>query len=131
MKPLQKLSAEWIDAKNAEKEATDRRRLIEDEIVRLLEILETDDRNIKLAIGDYNLRITCRINRKVDGDLAQEIAAENGMEEFLPMLFRWKPELSMSAWDAVGDNVKQLFLRAITATPGRPSFSITMEKQNG
>jgi hypothetical protein len=125
---LQQLSAEWIEAKNAEKEAIEKRRLVEDEIVRILEIHETDERTRKLEADIYTIKITCRINRKVDGDLAQEIAAENGMEEFLPMLFRWKPELSMTAWDAVGDNVKQVFSRAITATPGRPSFNITMEK---
>jgi hypothetical protein len=127
MMPLQKLSAEWIEAKNAEKEAIDKRRLIEDEICRILEVQEADERTRRLEADIYTIKITCRINRKVDGDLAQEIAAENGMEEFLPMLFRWKPELSMTAWDAVGDNVKQVFLRAITATPGRPSFNITKD----
>jgi hypothetical protein len=125
--PLVKLSSEWLDAKNAEKEATERRRLIEDEICRILEIQESDERTRRLEAEIFTIKITCRINRKVDGDLAQEIAAENGMEEFLPMLFRWKPELSMTAWDAVGDNVKQVFSRAITATPGRPSFSITKD----
>jgi hypothetical protein len=137
MKPLQKLSAEWIEAKNAEKEAIEKRRLIEDEIVRILEIQETDERSRRLEALDkeaknlYVVKVTCRINRKIDGDLAQEIAAENGLEGYLTLLFRWKPELSMSAWDAVGDNVKQLFSRAITATPGRPSFNITMENSNG
>ena len=50
------------------------------------------------------------------------------MQEQLSLLFRWKPELSMTAWDGVGDNVKNVFARAITATPGRPSFTITTEK---
>lgn len=127
MTPLVKLSSEWIDAKNAEKEATERRRLIEDEICRILEIQEADERTRRLEAEVFTIKVTCRINRKVDGDLAQEIAAENGMEEFLPMLFRWKPELSMTAWEGVGDNVKQVFSRAITATPGRPSFSITKD----
>ena len=127
MTPLVKLSSEWLDAKNAEKEATERRRLIEDEICRILEIQEADERTRRLEAEVFTIKVTCRINRKVDGDLAQEIAAENGMEEFLPMLFRWKPELSMTAWEGVGDNVKQVFSRAITATPGRPSFNITKD----
>ena len=125
--PLQKLSAEWIEAKNAEKDAVDRRRLIEDEICRILEVQEADERTRRLEAEIFTIKITCRINRKVDGDLAQEIAAENGMEDYLPMLFRWKPELNMTAWESVGDNVKQVFSRAITATPGRPSFSITKD----
>ena len=126
-KKLPQLSAEWIEAKDAEREATERRRLIEDEMVRLLGIQQTDDDSRKFEAKPYLIKIACRINRKVDGDLAQEIAAENDMQDHLSLLFRWKPELSMTAWNGVGDNVKQVFARAITATPGRPSFTITKD----
>jgi hypothetical protein len=128
VKPLQQLSAEWIEAKEAEREATDQRRLIEDKICRALEVQQTDEHTRKVEAEPFIIKIACRINRKVDGDLAQEIAAENGMQDHLGLLFRWKPELSMTAWNGVGDNVKQVFARAITATPGRPSFTITKEK---
>jgi hypothetical protein len=125
---LQDLSREWIEAKDAERDATEKRRIIEDEIVRLLEIQQTDEGTKKIEADPFVLKIACRISRKVDGDLAQEIAAENDMQDHLSLLFRWKPELSMTAWNGVGDNVKQVFARAITATPGRPSFTITQEK---
>jgi hypothetical protein len=128
VKPLQQLSIEWIEAKTEENEATERRRLIEDEICRALEVQQTDEHTRKVEAAPFTIKIACRINRKVDGDLAQEIAAENGMQDHLGLLFRWKPELSMTAWNGVGDNVKQVFARAITATPGRPSFTITKEK---
>jgi hypothetical protein len=128
VKPLQQLSSEWIEAKAAENEATEKRRLIEDEICRALEVEQTDEHSRKVEAAPFIIKIACRINRKVDGDLAQEIAAENGMQDHLSLLFRWKPELSMTAWNGVGDNVKQVFARAITATPGRPSFTITKEK---
>jgi len=128
VKPLQQLSIEWIEAKTEENEATERRRLIEDEICRALEVEQTDEHSRKVEAAPFIIKIACRINRKVDGDLAQEIAAENGMQDHLSLLFRWKPELSMTAWNGVGDNVKQVFARAITATPGRPSFTITKEK---
>ena len=128
MKPLQKLAEEWMEAKSVEKDAVEQRRLIEDELVRLLEVQQTDEHTRKVEAKPFVIKIACRINRKVDGDLAQEIAAENDMQDHLGLLFRWKPELSMTAWDGVGDNVKQVFARAITATPGRPSFTITKEK---
>ena len=124
MMPLQKLSVEWLEAKEAERDATERRRLIEDEMVRLLEVQQTDEHTRKVEAEPFTIKIACRISRKVDGDMAQEIAAENDMQDHLALLFRWKPELSMAAWNAVGDNVKQVFARAITATPGRPSFTI-------
>ena len=127
MMPLQKLSVEWLEAKEAERDATERRRLIEDEMVRLIGVEQTDEHTRKVEADPFTIKIACRINRKVDGDMAQEIAAEHDMQDHLGMLFRWKPELSMTAWNGVGDNVKQVFARAITATPGRPSFTITSE----
>ena len=126
--PLQKLSVEWLEAKEAERDATERRRLIEDEMVRLIGLEQTDEHTRKVEADPFTIKIACRINRKVDGDMAQEIAAEHDMQDHLGLLFRWKPELSMTAWNGVGDNVKQVFARAITATPGRPSFTITKEK---
>jgi hypothetical protein len=128
MRPLQQLSAEWLEAKAIEKDAVEKRRLIEDEIVRLLDIQQSDEGTKKVEASPFVIKIASRVNRKVDGEIAQEIAAEHDMQDHLSLLFRWKPELSMAAWDAVGDNVKQVFARAITATPGRPSFTITTEK---
>ena len=128
MMSLQKLSGEWLEAKDAERDATEKRRLIEDELVRLLEVQQTDEGTKKVEASPFVIKIASRINRKVDGGIAQEIAAEHDMQEHLSLLFRWKPELSMTAWDGVGDNVKNVFARAITATPGRPSFTITTEK---
>lgn len=127
MKQLQELSKEWSEAKEAEKSAVEKRRLIEDEIVRLLELKADDEGTKKVVAAPYTIKIATRLTRKVDGDLA-EIAAEHDLQDYLSMLFRWKPELSMSAWDAVGDNVKQVFAKSITTTPGRPSFTITKEK---
>ena len=127
MMPLQKLSVEWLEAKEAERDAVEKRRLIEDEMVRLIGIEQTDEHTRKVEADPFTIKIACRINRKVDGDMAQEIAAEHDMQDHLGLLFRWKPELSMTAWNGVGDNVKQVFARAITATPGRPSFTITSE----
>jgi hypothetical protein len=127
MKPLQTLSAEWIEAKNTELDAVEKRRLIEDEICRLLEVQQGDEGTKKVEAEPFVIKIACRINRKVDADLAQVIAAEHDMQDHLSLLFRWKPELKMSAWDGVGDNVKSVFSRAIISTPGRPSFTIIKE----
>lgn len=127
MKTLQELSAEWIEAKDAERDAVEKRRLIEDEIGHIMGLKQTDEISRKIEAKPFTIKVSSRINRKVDGDLAQEIAAENDMQDHLSLLFRWKPELSMTAWHSVGDNVKNVFARAITATPGRPSFTITKE----
>lgn len=71
------------------------------------------------------MKVTCRIDRKVDADMVQELAAEHGLSEHLASLFRWKPELNMSAWKAADESITRPLAGAITAKPGRPSFTIT------
>ncbi len=128
MKKLPELAAEWIAAKTAERDATEQRRIIEDEICRVLDVNELQEGTRRIEAKPFTIKFTSRINRKVDSDLAQEIAAEENLQDHLQLLFRWKPELNLSTWDAVSDNVRGVFSRAITATPGRPSFTITEEK---
>ena len=127
MKKLPELAAEWIEAKDTERDAVERRRLIEDEICRVLDVSELQEGTRRMEAKPFTIKFTSRINRKVDSDLAQEIAAEENLQDHLQLLFRWKPELNLSAWEAVSDNVRGVFSRAITATPGRPSFTITEE----
>ena len=69
------------------------------------------------------MKIQTRLTRKVDSDLAQEIAHEYGLTEYLHTLFRWKPEIDIKAWKAVDDKVKSILAPAITVSANRPSFT--------
>jgi hypothetical protein len=73
----------------------------------------------------FHIKIEGRINRRVNADKLQELAAENGLSEHLASLFRWKPEINAIAWKAAKPEITKPLLDAITATPGRPSFTIT------
>ena len=119
------LHLQWLAAKEAEKLAVEKRRLIEDELVNSLKIDAAHEGVTSSTIEGYQVKVTCRIDRKVDADLVQEIAAEHGLSEHLSSLFRWKPELNMSAWKAADESITRLLAGAITAKPGRPSFTIT------
>ena len=55
----------------------------------------------------------------------QELAAEAGLTDHLSSLFRWKPEINMEAWKNASYEITIPLSGAITAKPGRPSFSIT------
>jgi hypothetical protein len=85
------------------------------------------DGTVKHAIDGYVIKTEGRINRKVDAEKLQVLAAEAGLSEHLSSLFRWKPEINAKAWGAAADAVTQPLLGAITSTPGRPTFSITKE----
>jgi len=76
-------------------------------------------------LSDFTVKVTTRLNRKVDADLVQEIANEYGVQYVLSELFRWKPDINLTAWKNSPKDVTKLLSKAITTTASRPSFSIT------
>lgn len=116
----------WLAAKEAEREAIERRRAIEDDLLEHLN-LPAEEGTHSFNAGAYKVKISQRFNRKVDAEKLREIAIENGLQEHLGALFRWKPELSLPAWKAAGEEITRPLSEAITTTPGRASFSITVE----
>lgn len=121
---MENLALEWLQAKKAESEAVERRRKAEDAMVAALQINPDQEGSVKQDVGPWRVTVITRFNRKVDADLAQEIAAENGYGEHLGSLFRWKPEINAAAWKAANPEITRVLTRAITTTPARPSFSI-------
>ena len=121
---LNELAAMWLAAKEAEKEATEDRRRIEDRIKSLVGVAETLDGTETVDPDRYTIKIVGRIDRKVDSDKLQELAAEHGLTEHLSSLFRWKPEINMAVWKATDEAITKPLAAAITAKPGRPSFTI-------
>lgn len=124
------LYTQWLDAKRKEDEAREHRRLVEDELIKSLGITQDGDGSQTIDEGEYKVRVTRRMNRKIDAEKLQEIAIENGVHDHLGDLFRWKPEINKKAWDAASDEVTRPLLDAITTTPGRPSFSIEAKKED-
>jgi hypothetical protein len=119
----QTLSILWIEAKEAEKQAQEKRRQIEDKLLSLMGIAPFEG-TYNEEVGEYKIKLTGRFNRKIDSDRLQEVAEENGLSDHLPSLFRWKPEINMTNWKRTDESITTPLLEAITTTQGRPSFSI-------
>jgi hypothetical protein len=117
----------WLDAKKAEKEALDLRRVIEDELVAALGIAKTLDGTQNFETDGYKVKVVGRLDRKVNSDKLQDLAAEHGLTQHLSSLFRWKPEVNASAWKSADPLITAPLQDAITTTNGRPSFTITKE----
>ena len=115
----------WIVAKADESAATARRRVVEDQIAATMELDATQDGTTTVEPKGYTIKIVQRIDRKVDSDKLQELASEHGLTEHLASLFRWKPEIAAAAWKAADVSITAPLAGAITAKPGRPSFTIT------
>ena len=117
----------WLDAKKMETLAVAERRELEDQMAKQFNIPKDLDGTIKEELNGYTIRMEGRINKKIDADKLQLLAAEAGLSEHLSSLFRWKPEINAKAWGAAADAVTGPLLGAITSTPGRPTFTITKD----
>lgn len=117
----------WLDAKKLETAAVAERRQLEDQMIDMFEVPKNLDGTVKQEIDDYSIKIEGRINKKIDADKLQMLAAEAGLSDHLSSLFRWKPEINAKAWNAANEAVTKPLLDAITSTPGRPTFTITKE----
>jgi len=126
MNEIETLSKEWTIAKMEEAAATNYRRQIEDKLVKHFNVAESFEGTQNREVGQYVVKIEGRMNRKVNADKLQELAAANGLEAHLSSLFRWKPEIVSAAWKAADESITKPLLGAITTTPGRPTFTITM-----
>jgi len=125
-KELDELSVLWLESKEKERMAVEARRIYEDQMLKIIAIAE-DFEGTKNSMTDAGLEIKVvgRMNRKVDADKLQDIAAEHGLTDHLATLFRWKPEINATAWKASDESITRPLQDAITTTPSRPSFSIT------
>lgn len=127
MNAMQVWAEAWQQAKMEETAATIRRRAVEDKMLEAMELdVAGEDTTTVKASSSIEIKIIRRIDRKVDAERLQEIAAEAGLTAHLGDLFRWKPELNMAAWKAADESITRPLADAITAKPGRPSFKITI-----
>jgi hypothetical protein len=117
----------WLEAKKMETLAIAERRDLEDQMAAQFALPKDLDGTIKIEESGYTIRMEGRINKKIDADKLQVLAAEAGLSEHLSSLFRWKPEINAKAWGSAADAVTQPLLGAITSTAGRPTFTITKE----
>jgi hypothetical protein len=126
-KLMSTLYQRWLDAKKLEAAAVTERRQLEDQMAEEFGLPKDLDGTVNHQVDGYKIKMEGRINKKIDADKLQMLAAEAGLSEHLSSLFRWKPEINAKAWSAAADAVTQPLLGAITSTPGRPTFTITKE----
>lgn len=121
---IEDLAGKWMIAKREETLATEHRRHLEDMMVKAIGLPE-DFAKTETFGKSLQIKVSGRIDAKVDGEKLQEIAMEHGLSDHLSTLFRWKPEINAKAWKACDDSITRPLLLAITTKPGRPTFSIT------
>lgn len=124
---LTDLATEWLEAKARETLATEDRRKVEDRIKKLVRLNEDLDGTETVERDGYVIKMVGRIDRKVNSEKLQELAAEAGLTDHLSSLFRWKPELNVGVWKSTDASITGALAPAITAKPGRASFTVTIK----
>jgi hypothetical protein len=119
------LSSKWLELKHNEEIAVAERRIIEDMMTEVLKIHQSLDGVETKEIDGLIIKVTGRIDRKVNSEMVQELAAEHGLSGHLPDLFRWTPAINMTAWKRADKEITTPLLDAITSKSGRPSYKIT------
>lgn len=119
----------WRKAKDVEAAATEARRVIEDYIMaEVISLAQDFEGSQTRTLDDVVFKVTGRMNRKVDGDMLEALAQEHGLTKVIEDLFKWKPDVKMKEWKQADESITSLLAQAITTTPGRPSFDITIKE---
>lgn len=125
MEDLKLAAIAWEQAKEDERKATQTRREIEDWLAKEAFALAEDfDGTAHYDADAYEIKVVGRMTRKIDEDKLQNLAREYGLVDVLPSLFKFKPELKLTAWKQASSDITGRLAGAIETKPGRPSFEI-------
>ena len=82
----------WLDAKKLEATAVAERRELEDLMVETFAIPKDLDGTVNHQVDGYKIKMEGRINKKIDADKLQMLAAEAGLSEHLSSLSGGSPK---------------------------------------
>jgi len=122
---LEMLAAEWLAAKAAEAIAVTTRRVAEDRMLKAIGFESGTEGVHHYDVGRYAMQVQGRLGKKVDHEMVTVIAAENGHQALLPLIFRWEASINAKAWKELDPKIAFEFSKAITVSPNRATFKIT------
>lgn len=107
-------------ARDKEKAAKSEREALEFQIATVLGVPDTWAGSKAFRCGDWKMTARRSMNIKVDNEVFAPIQAKN--PELAERFFRTKIELNKAEWSDATEDEKQVFIPAITSTPGKVSI---------
>jgi len=127
MEKIAELSARWLEAKADEKEAQERRALIEADLLALVPSVVGGSKTTNEA--GYKITVKAPIYRSIDAEKWDEVK-DSIPHEIWPVKLRLEADDKGCKWLAENDpTLWSVAARAITEKPGKASF--TIEKKKG
>lgn len=124
MSELQQAINAYLEAKQAENVAKERRYAAEKEISRLVGY--KDEGQLSESTGSHKVTVRYRVNRRIDMDKFDEIRGQLP-PAIAKNLIRSKPKLDMKGYRWLRENRPELFAlvsTAITSKPGKPGVRV-------
>lgn len=134
-KSVASLAAQWYSAKKAADKAVAAEKALRAELVALAfpDGLKEGAKNKADLPESWQLSVTGVVNRTVDeaalGDALALIEEKTGTKIDPADLIRYKPELKVSAYKELGDDVKKLFDNALVIKDGSPQVEVKLPKR--
>lgn len=120
------LTIKLYEAQNAEKKAKEHRMELENQMAKAIGMPDSWEGSMTNKVGNYKIKVSRRMNVKIDADRLNDLARENGLDAQLRTLFRWKPEIAKAAWDEAAPETIKALSPAIERTPGKASFAVEL-----
>lgn len=121
---LNEMVGQLYEAKLAEQAAKEYRLGLEAQLAEKLGVPEGWEGTQTRAVGLYRVKLSRKMNVKIDANRLREQARVNDILPMVDLLFRWKPELDKKKWETADEKVKLAFAPAIEVTPGKASFNV-------
>lgn len=121
---MNELIQEWLDAKRLEREAIERRRLLDAKVAKL--VPEKTEGTSSQHIDGYKVSVEYKVARKVDSEKLAFIWSN--LSEREQGLFKWKAELQMKEFRQF--QPAEWLNQIITSKSGSPTVTIE-EEDNG
>ena len=118
------LCGNWLQSKEDELKAIERRHAIEVEICQHLNVDTSRDGTSNLIDGDIQVRVVTKLKREVNVLRLRALAEEYGLIEEIKTLFNWIPEFNRAFWHNADPSVTEALREAIKVSPQKPVVEI-------
>jgi hypothetical protein len=121
---INEIVANLYIAKQQEQAAKERRVMFEAELAKAIALPDEWEGTKTKAVGEFKVKLTRRMNYKIDANKLREQARVYNILPMLDKLFSWKPEVVRTEWKEADEKTRLAFAPAMEVTPGKASFTV-------
>lgn len=126
---IEDLVTRLYEVKREESAIKERRMALEEELARAVGMPEDFEGSQTRQVGRYKVKLTRRMNVKVDPVKLTELARVNNILPVMERCFRKKWELNRLEWIRADEKARLILAPAMETTPGKATFNFIETKE--